>query len=123
MENLEALATSPPRSRGEALAALYGEVLSFVRLDRASVLAITRNVLRGAGYDLLVNGTSRATPGAGAIDGAVTDGAATPVAWGVRAAAVWPEVASTIGKNLMSIFNAGIPAQFHQVRGLGQATQ
>jgi len=62
MENLEALATSPPRSRGEALTALYGDVLNFVRLDRASVLAITRNVLRGAGYDLLVNGTSREIP-------------------------------------------------------------
>jgi len=39
-----------------------------------------------------------------------------------RAAAVWPEVASAIGKNLMSIFNAGVPAQFHQVRSLGQET-
>ena len=55
METLEQMA-APPRTRGEALSALYGELLTFVRLDRASVLAITRNVLRGTGYDLLVNG-------------------------------------------------------------------
>jgi hypothetical protein len=56
MEALEGLAT-PPRTRGEALAALYAEVLSFVRLDRTSVLAITHTALRGTGYSMLVQGT------------------------------------------------------------------
>ena len=61
VENLEAHA-APPRSRGEALTAVYQQLLTFVRVDHTSVLAITRNVLPMAGYDMLSNGTQAGPP-------------------------------------------------------------
>lgn len=49
--------SSSTAAGAKGLAKIYDEIIAFVRLDRAGVFGVTRNVLQGAEYDFLAHGT------------------------------------------------------------------
>jgi hypothetical protein len=74
-----------------------------------AILAITKNTIKGTGYDILSNGISLGVSLSSSNQSQLHN---LPLC--LLLLAIWPEIADSL-KNLTAIFNPGHPEVFHRV--------